>query len=143
MISAPCGVTPISPFLLCEEILGGSSYTSIKKGDFSFKVSQYLRYQEIESSAKLSNAKVHRLTLENIEGTSIIEYLMSYTVHGTATFVGLERVSGTSDGKTGTFVLQHTVGFSEGKARSSWSIVPGSGTGDLVSILGMLETPRL
>ena len=93
-------------------------------------------YQEIEGSAKLSNAKVTQSYTGAIEGTSTIEYLMSYTVHGTATFVGLERVSGTVDGKTGTFVLQHTGEFSEGKARSSWSIVPGSGTGDLASLRG-------
>ena len=54
-----------------------------------------------------------------IEGTSSIEYLMSYSVHGTATFVGLERVSGTVDGKTGTLIVQHFGSFSEGKARSS------------------------
>ena len=61
---------------------------------------------------------------------------MSYSVQGTATFVGLERVSGTVDGKTGTFVLQHKGSFSEGEARSSWTIVPGSGTGGLASLQG-------
>jgi hypothetical protein len=93
-------------------------------------------YQEIEGSAKLSNAKVTQSYSGTIEGTSTIEYLMSYTVLGTATFVGLERVSGTVDGMTGTFVLQHAGGFSEGKARSSWSIIPGSGTGDLANLRG-------
>ena len=93
-------------------------------------------YQEIEGSAKLSNAKVTQSYSGAIEGTSSIEYLMSYSVHGTATFVGLERVSGTVDGKIGTFVLQHMGSFSEGKARSAWSIVPGSGTGALASLRG-------
>jgi len=93
-------------------------------------------YQEIEGSAKLSNAKVTQSYSGAIEGTSVIEYLMSYTVHGTATFVGVERVSGTVDGKAGTFVLQHTGAFSEGKACSSWSIVPGCGTGGLASLRG-------
>ncbi len=93
-------------------------------------------YQEIEDGAKLSNAKVTQSYSGAIEGTSTIEYLMSYTIHGTASFVGLERVSGTVDGKAGTFVLQHTGSFSEGKARSTWSIIPGSGTGDLASLRG-------
>lgn len=93
-------------------------------------------YQEIEGSAKLSNAKVTQTYSGAIEGTSSIEYLMSYTVHGTAIFVGLEHVSGTVDGKSGTFVLQHTGSFLEGKARSSWSIVPGSGTGGLTNLRG-------
>lgn len=93
-------------------------------------------YEEIEGGAKLSNAKVTQTYSGAIEGTSSVEYLMSYTVHGTAIFVGLERVSGTVDGKAGTFVLQHNGSFSEGKAHSSWSIVPGSGTGGLASLRG-------
>ncbi len=93
-------------------------------------------YQEIGGGAKLSNAKVTQSYTGAIEGTSSIEYLMSYTTQGTAIFVGLERVSGTVAGKTGTFVLQHVGGFSEGKARSSWSVVVGSGTEGLASLQG-------
>jgi hypothetical protein len=92
--------------------------------------------QEIEGSAKLSNAKVTQTYSGAIEGTSSIEYLMSYTVQGTASFVGLERVCGTVNGKTGTFVLQHAGSFSEGKARSVWSVVPGVGTGELAALRG-------
>lgn len=93
-------------------------------------------YQEIGGGAKLSNAKVTQSYSGEIEGTSSIEYLMSYTTQGTANFVGLERVSGTVAGKAGTFVLQHFGGFSEGKARSSWSVVAGSGTEGLASLQG-------
>ncbi len=93
-------------------------------------------YQEIGGGAKLTNAKVTQSYSGAIEGTSSIEYLMSYTIQGTAHFVGLERVSGTVAGKSGTFVLQHAGSFSEGKARSSWSVVPGSGTEDLASLRG-------
>ena len=93
-------------------------------------------YQEIGGGAKLTNARVTQSYSGAIEGTSSIEYLMSYTIQGTASFVGLERVSGTVAGKSGTFVLQHAGSFSEGKARSSWSVVPGSGTDDLASLRG-------
>ena len=93
-------------------------------------------YQEIGGGAKLSNAKVTQSYSGAIEGTSSIEYLMSYTTQGTANFVGIERVSGTVAGKTGTFVLQHVGSFSEGKARSSWSVVAGSGTEGLANLRG-------
>lgn len=93
-------------------------------------------YQDIGGGVKLTNGKVTQTYSGGIEGTSNIEYLMSYTVQGTANFVGLERVSGTVAGKSGTFVLQHAGSFSEGKARSSWSIVYGSGTEDLASLRG-------
>lgn len=93
-------------------------------------------YQEIEGAVKLTNAKVTQAYAGAIEGTSSIEYLLSYTAHGTAIFVGLERISGVVAGKTGTLVIQHSGSFSEGKAQSAWSIVEGSGTGDLASLRG-------
>jgi hypothetical protein len=93
-------------------------------------------YQEIEGVAKLSSAKVTQSYTGAIEGTSSVEYLMAYTVQGTANFVGLERISGTVAGKTGTFVLQHVGSFSEGKARSAWTIIAGSGTAELADLLG-------
>ena len=93
-------------------------------------------YEEIAGGAKLSNAKVTQAYSGAIEGSSSVEYLMSYSIHGTATFVGLERISGMVDGKSGTFVLQHTGTFAEGKARSSWSIVAGSGTDALANLRG-------
>jgi len=93
-------------------------------------------YEDIGDGAKLTRAKVTQSYSGAIEGTSSVEYLMSYTVDGTASFVGLERISGSVEGKAGTLVLQHTGSFSEGKARSSWSVVPGSGTGDLASLRG-------
>lgn len=91
-------------------------------------------YLDIGGGAKLSHAKVTQSYSGAIEGTSSIEYLMSYTTQGTANFVGLERITGTVAGKSGTVVLQHVGGFSEGKARSSWSVVVGSGTEDLASL---------
>jgi hypothetical protein len=93
-------------------------------------------YEDIGGGAKLTHAKVTQSYSGAIEGTSTVEYLMSYTVHGTASFVGLERISGKVEGKAGTLVLQHVGSFSEGKARSSWSVVPGSGTGDLANLHG-------
>jgi len=92
--------------------------------------------QEIEGAAKLTAAKVTQSYAGAIEGISSVEYLMSYTIQGTASFVGLERISGVVAGKTGTFVIIHSGTFAEGKARSAWSIVAGSGTGDLASLRG-------
>lgn len=93
-------------------------------------------YEDIEGSAKLTKAKVTQTYSGGIEGTGSIEYLMAYTVHGTAIFVGMERVSGAVDGKSGTFVIQHIGTFEDDKASSSWSIVAGSGTGDLADLRG-------
>jgi hypothetical protein len=92
--------------------------------------------QELEDTPKLSHAKVTQSYAGAIEGTSSVEYLMSYNVDGTASFVGFERICGVVAGKSGTFVVRHSGSFSEGKARSIWSVVKGAGTGYLFNLSG-------
>ena len=53
-----------------------------------------------------------------------------------ASFVGLERVSGRIGSRSGTFVLQRIGGFEDGVAKESYSVVPGSATGDLQGLTG-------
>ncbi|WP_460147997.1 DUF3224 domain-containing protein [Pseudomonas sp. S2_A02] len=92
--------------------------------------------QVLEDAPKLSHAKVTQSYAGAIEGTSSVEYLMSYCADGTACFVGFERICGVVAGKSGTFVVQHSGSFSEGKARSTWNVVEGAGTGELVNLSG-------
>ena len=53
---------------------------------------------------------------------------------GSATFVGLERVVGRIGSKAGSFVLQRIGTFENGQAKESYSVIPGSATGDLVGL---------
>ncbi len=50
---------------------------------------------------------------------------------GSASVVGLERVVGRIEGRSGSFVRQHVGVFEDGQAKESYSLVPGSATGDL------------
>lgn len=49
---------------------------------------------------------------------------------------GPERVVGRMAGRTGNFLLQHTGRFDDGQAKESYSVIPGSATGELVGLLG-------
>ena len=71
-----------------------------------------------------------------LEGEGTVEWLMGYGEDGTAAFVGLERVVGRVDGRSGTFVLQHTGTFDGKLATADVTVVPGSGTGDFAGIKG-------
>ena len=93
-------------------------------------------YSEGQELPKLTRASVRKTFTGDIEGEGQVEYLMMYRSDGSATFVGLERVTGRIGGKTGTFVLQRTGIFESGQAKESYSIVPGSATGDLQGLLG-------
>ena len=47
-----------------------------------------------------------------------------------------ERVTGTLGGRSGSFVLQGVGTWEEGVARTTWTVVPGSGTGQLTGLRG-------
>jgi hypothetical protein len=53
-----------------------------------------------------------------------------------ATYAGYERVVGTLGGRSGSFVLRLAGGFEEGTARTTWTVVEGTGTGDLAGLEG-------
>jgi hypothetical protein len=61
---------------------------------------------------------------------------MMYRGDGSAAFVGLERVVGRIAGRAGSFVLQRVGVFEGGLAKESYSVVPGSGTGELRGLRG-------
>ena len=92
--------------------------------------------QEFESGARLARAHVTQTYNGDIAGDSVVEYLMSYGVDGTVKFIGLEVITGSVGGRHGSVVMQHDGTFVGSHARSDWSFVPGSGTGELVSLRG-------
>jgi hypothetical protein len=77
----------------------------------------------------------------DLEGTSKGQMLTASTeVKGSAGYVAIERVSGTlrtsAGPRTGTFALQHTGTLTRGAPELSVTVVPDSGTGQLVGLTG-------
>jgi len=93
-------------------------------------------YAEGQDQPRLTRASVAKKLTGDIEGESQTEYLMVYRADGTATFVGIERITGRVTGKSGSFVMQRLGGFEGGQATESYSVIPGSGTGELRTIRG-------
>jgi hypothetical protein len=60
-------------------------------------------------------------------------------VRDSAGYVAIERVTGTLEGRSGSFVLQHSGTMDQGAQRLSITVVPGSGTGALAGISGALR----
>jgi hypothetical protein len=76
---------------------------------------------------KLTRASVSTKYAGDIEGTSVLEYLMSYGADGSVAYLGIERVTGTAGGRTGGIVLRHLGSFTDGAAASELTVVGGSG----------------
>jgi hypothetical protein len=93
-------------------------------------------YSEGPDLPKLTRASVTKTFTGDIEGEGHVEYLMMYRRDGSATFVGLERIDARIGDKTGSFVLQRSGAFEGGQAKETYSVVPGSATGDLAGLVG-------
>lgn len=63
----------------------------------------------------------------DLEGEAVLEYLLSYGADGTATFVGLERLTGRAGDREGAIVLRQVGTFADGAAKADITIVGGSG----------------
>jgi hypothetical protein len=57
-------------------------------------------------------------------------------VKGSAGYVAIERVSGSLNGRSGSFVLQHSSTLTRGTPQQSITVVPDSATGQLVGLTG-------
>jgi Protein of unknown function (DUF3224) len=106
------------------------------KATFGIKSWDEKPYSEIEGSPKLTRVSATKSYQGDIEGEGQLEYLMMYRSAASASFTGLERITGSVGGRSGSFVLQHTGTFEDGVAKVTLSVVPGSATGDLRGIKG-------
>ena len=64
---------------------------------------------------------------------------MRTPVEGSAGYVAMELVVGKLDGKSGSFVLQHSGTMNRGAKQLVLNVVPDSGTGELVGLSGDME----
>jgi hypothetical protein len=94
---------------------------------------------------KAGDASIGRMILDkqfhgDLEATSQGQMLAAGTeVKGSAGYVAIEKVTGTLRGHNGTFMLQHTGIMTRGTPQLSITVVPDSGTGQLVGLAGKME----
>ena len=96
------------------------------------------------SEDKTDGTSIGRMSIDkkfsgDLQGTSKGEMLSAMTAtKGSAGYVAIERVLGTLQGRTGTFVLQHTGTMTRGAPQLAVTVVPDSGTGQLLGLTGTL-----
>jgi len=75
----------------------------------------------------------------DLEATSEGQMLTAGTdVDGSAAYVAMERVTGTLNGRRGSFSLQHTGVMNRGVPELKITVVPDSGTDDLTGLAGSM-----
>ena len=102
----------------------------------------------VEASHIGHQGDLDRMTLDKtfagaLTGDSKGEMLIANTqATGSMAYVALERVTGTLDGRAGSFVLRHSGTMMKSDPRAAElhvSVVPGSGTGELTGLSGTMK----
>jgi len=108
------------------------------RAESTFQVTKWEEkpFDEMDGGPRLTRARVTKVFQGELEGDGRAIYLMTHRPDGTATFVGIERVTGRVDGRAGSFVLDHRGTFEDGVAKAECTVVPGTGTGKLASLRG-------
>jgi hypothetical protein len=116
----------------------GAGVATQAKGTFEVKVVPQA------AEEKVGDPTVGRMSIDkqfhgDLEGTSKGQMLAAMTeVKGSAGYVAMERVDGTLQGRKGTFALQHSGSMNRGVPQLSVTVVPDSGTGQLVGLAGKM-----
>lgn len=75
-----------------------------------------------------------------LEGTSKGQMLTAgSSVKGSAGYVAIEKFTGTLDGRSGTFALQHSGTMTRGAFQLTITVVPDSGTDQLTGLAGSMN----
>jgi len=101
---------------------------------------------KLTPAEQVADMPVGRMTIEkefhgDLEGTSKGQMLMaaSSSVQGSAGYVAIEKVTGTLNGRSGSFYLQHTGVMTRGAGDLTITVIPDSGTDELVGLSGKMN----
>jgi hypothetical protein len=109
-------------------------------GSFEVKLEPQKTDNPHAEAANIARLSIHKKFQGAIEGTSDGEMLARRDEQQTGAYVAIEKVTGSVQGRTGSFVLVHSAEMSRG-VPGNWSIavVPDSGTEQLAGLSGTMK----
>ncbi|MBV8665524.1 MAG: DUF3224 domain-containing protein [Burkholderiaceae bacterium] len=110
------------------------------KGSFEVKITpQPLGHPE--EGAPLGRMLVDKQFHGDLEAVGVGEMLAAGNgaKGSSGGYVAIERVTGVLQGKSGSFILQHSGTMTRGVPQLSITVVPDSGTGELAGISGSIK----
>ena len=105
------------------------------KGNIQVKTWESLPF-DTTGGPSLNELRVTEDFVGDIAGQGAARMLQTLRADGSASFVAVERVVATLDGRSGSFVLQDEGVLAGNHVKGSWFVVQGSGTGDLAGLRG-------
>ncbi|MBB6189672.1 DUF3224 domain-containing protein [Rhodanobacter sp. MP7CTX1] len=108
------------------------------KGTFEVKMAPQPA-QEGVGDASIGRMALDKQYSGDLEATAKGQMLATRSpVEGSAGYVALERISGALHGRRGEFALQHNGTMTRGVPQLTVTVVPDSGTGELLGLAGTL-----
>ena len=108
-------------------------------GTFEVKLNALDPEEQAEGSS-LGRRSIDKQFHGDLEAVSKGQMLTAGTsVKGSAAYVAIERISGTLHGRRGSFILQHNGTLDRGAAQQSVTVVPDSGSGELLGLAGTMS----
>lgn len=108
-------------------------------GTFEVKLTPQAPASDAPPDPTRSRLAIHKHFHGGLEAESRGEMLTGGDpAKGSAGYVAIECVTGALDGRRGSFLLQHSGTMHAGKAWSTVSVIPGSGTEQLEGISGSM-----
>ena len=93
-------------------------------------------YDQPDEGPALTRIHVEESFSGDISGDGLVEFLQAARADGSASFVGIERVTGAVAGREGTFLFQDAGTVQDNIVSGDWFVIPGSGTGKLAGLRG-------
>jgi hypothetical protein len=106
----------------------------------SFDVTITPQPQDAGASAAIARLTIDKQFHGDIEAHSQGQMLAAGTaIEDSAGYVAIEKATGTLHGRNGSFILQHNGTMARGAGKLTITVVPDSGTGELVGLTGEMS----
>jgi len=90
-------------------------------------------------SAAVGRLSIDKQFFGDLAGTSKgVMLAVGTAIEDSAGYVAMEQITGTLGGRSGTFAFQHSGTMARGAQSLTVTVVPDSGTGDLVGLSGQM-----
>ena len=122
---------------------GGGEETSMANTlEAGFEITGWEETDLADGDVRVYRTVVTKRFTGDMEGTSEAWLVMTTSPDGPAAYVGLEVLDVRIGDLEGTFILKHDAVITDEGPTADWTIVPGSGTGELADIAGAADIER-
>jgi Protein of unknown function (DUF3224) len=113
--------------------------TQTAKGEFVVTLKP-LPFEGAEPESMLGRMSIDKQITGDLNAKTVGQMLSAMTTtKGSAGYVAVEQVTGTLNGKRGSFILQHAGSMNRGVPSLTVMVVPDSGTEELTGLEGDFE----